>query len=211
MKVSYSTIHKPHRCASGNKSRPVLQTVFVDPEGWLVAADGYMLSAVPCVITDAPEGFKGACIPASFLALVDHVAGGKAATVEMDIEGWLVKAVIAGKTLACTAYDTPEAFPAWRMSITAKPRAEGATAPILSFSPRLLAAVADAIGCGELGKELPHLTIVQTGGPHDPLLVLGVDRAFGLLMPVYANEAATREAVARILAMATPAPAAVPS
>ncbi len=60
--VSFDKDRQIWECAAHEDSRPVLTGVYVDPKGYLVAADGFCLAGVPCKITHA-KGFPGAIIP----------------------------------------------------------------------------------------------------------------------------------------------------
>lgn len=53
--VKFSREYQPWLCAATRDVRPSLTGIAIDPDGWMVAADGYQLCAVPCTIEGVLE------------------------------------------------------------------------------------------------------------------------------------------------------------
>lgn len=179
MKLTYSGIYKPWLCCDTEGSRPVMTTVFVDPEGWLVASNGYAMCAIPCSISEPPADFKGVCIPSKFLEHLSKVLIRYNDPVTLTVDGDKVSVVyIGGMSLSSTLYDAPNAFPKWRGILKTGQHSEHRYG-YYSYTRQYMDAIEAALG-GSM------TFIVQPGGITDPLFILsGQDSAFGVVMPVY--------------------------
>ena len=171
---------QPWRTAALGDQRPVLQGVFVDPKGYLVASDGWTLSVVPCKLKGAPRSFTGAIVPAPFVK-------DAAKSIRRSPTWWpLFKLDMASGQAICAFNSDSEirtaltkgTFPDWRDLIPAKRDLGKPT--YQSFQPALLVALMAAIDA-----EIPTMFWAKNGGPS--VVVGGQEGAFGLLMPLLNN------------------------
>src|ERR1051325_4614259 len=69
--IGINSLYKPWLAAStGDDDRPALTGVYIDPEGYAVAVDGFMAAILPCTIEAGAlqsGTFEGCLIPAQFV------------------------------------------------------------------------------------------------------------------------------------------------
>jgi len=189
IEIQMSNGFQPWLAAAKEDHRPVLQGVFVDPKGHLVASDGFALVVVPCKVTGAPRSFQGALVPADFVKAA-------AAKKRHNWPAWwpLLKLDLAANTAIREVPNGEQAsvkliagtFPNWRQTIPARKQLGRQKNTV--FTPGLLAKVAGAIAANN-----PTVFLSKDNGP--AVMVGQEEKAFGLIMPVLGNP--TRESKLR--------------
>lgn len=157
-----------------------LAHVFVDPEGWLVATDAYILAAVPCEISDAPEGFAGCLVGADFLKAAAK-ATKKLSVVPLDID---LNRLIATTSDIMHLLPPQSRFPTWRRAIppVVGPADEHECTPYIAYNPWLYCRVALAIGVEK--DSLAPMCLAARCVAGDPRIGILTDgAAIGLIMP----------------------------
>ena len=180
--VEMRTDYEPWRACSKEDSRPMLTGVYVDPKGYLVAADGFMLAVVPAKVR-GPKTFTGAILPAPALEMAHRAIGRSSNTVSftLDVEsGRATVPVKASKgVLGTMGVDLiTGTYPRWRALI---PERKGMGArKYVAYDPTLIGRLARAIGSWPA-------TINMAKG-NGPAIILGHEGAFGVVMPMFAQE-----------------------
>ena len=189
--------YRPDLCCVRDPSRPTLTGVFLDPSGWLVAADGFVLVACPCRIEGAPEGWQGAIVPALLFSKAQAVKARNLWQTKplLTIEGTLVCADI-GDGMRAQMSLIEGRFPAWRTFIPSGEQNDDSDAH-LAVDVRKAVTMHRALGLGH-GAVLrliasPNKGPVYAFGPSD-------DKAFGLIMPLMWNLGTMKQRVAAIVA-----------
>jgi len=153
--------------------------VYLDPEGWLVATDTHILAAVPCEITDAPEGFAGCLLPPDALKAAAKGMNRAASVVAFQVD--LARQTIQfGDT---TQLLPPQSiFPMWRKVIPAVigPDDEATPPSYMAFNPWLMEKLALAIGI-----EKNSLVCFYANSGQAPAVLTNAGAAIGVLMPGY--------------------------
>jgi hypothetical protein len=148
------------------------------PSGYLMATDGTIAAIVPCLITNAPDGWEGSLIPAAFLK--EAAKHTKSAMVEFTIEDrQVIAARKTGGSLIEMLGDTH--FPRLDLILKSALRdkaAHGVTA--VALDPWLLSRLALALGCD---KNTP--VCHEWSGDRAPILVWSGNEpdAVGVIMP----------------------------
>jgi hypothetical protein len=206
VKVSFDVQYKPWLAASTDDCRPILNSVFVDPSGFLVATDTNCLAVINCYMEEAPEDFKGVMIPAVWMARVhkERPKYGSLLELEIDLE---TQKVSCQTTLGLLTERLVEGqFPQWKKVVpvsddcldelsVAELERQLTEARCQAYNPALLTKVSEAIGwtkgkySGPMAMFLPIklgpalIFSPGSGTPHTD--------AFGVLMPgVQAQDAA---------------------
>jgi len=175
--------------ASDRSLKPALLGIWIDPKGYLVASDGFVLAVVPCKITGAPRSFPGALVPADFVKAA-------AAKKRHNWPAWwpLLKLDLVANTAIREVPNGERAvvdlitgtFPNWRQLIPARKQLGKQRNTV--YDPGLLVKVTGAIA----GNNPTVFFSKDTG----PAVVVGQEeKAFGLIMPVLNNP--TRESKLR--------------
>lgn len=142
--------------------RPVLEHVWIDPARYAIAANGFILAVVPCIIEGVLPG--GVLVPAAAV----KAAKGNPITIDLEAQ----TASVSGNPFVLWQ----GTFPNWRELIPARVR-KGTPCPI--FNSRFLVSLCRAI----------HLVVDQCypfpTGKYTPIVVLGNGGAIGVLMPRY--------------------------
>ena len=156
--------------ASPKDGRLVLTGVYVDPAGWLVAANGFILAAHK-VTLDVPEDFKGAILPSEFCKL----KFANSLDVVIDIEEKTVKGIINDGTVVTNLIVGD--FPSWHRLV---PDAHADKPQIPhSYNPSGLVKLQKALN-RDLG--LP-LELWESDTPMSPGLFIS-DDCVGVIMPM---------------------------
>ncbi|KKM71475.1 hypothetical protein LCGC14_1430230 [marine sediment metagenome] len=170
--ISISKDYKVWESAAKEDTRPILQGVYIDPTGYAVAADSFMLAAVPVTVEEGvlPEG--GVNIPASFLK-----AAHKATFKRID----RVYLILGEDSVTSQATDpvmsTPYiqgSFPKWRVLIPKEVNRNHLSILNPALTIRLMAA---------LGLTIPRIAgaAPEVGGP---AVFVGEEGAIGAQMPM---------------------------
>lgn len=183
MRITFNRQLQVWKAADDMDIRPVLSGVYVDPEGWLVAANGFILAAVPAKIEAEEEDLLSSgdlIIPAKVFPQWIKGLGRTVSEVTVNVRGdtATAPAKIQGVSsdVQLSTSLIPGSFPKWRTLI---PKTKGAPVRHWSFNPDLLKQLYAAIGLvGVPG-------VLSTAGKTHPLLVAGEDGAFGLIMPIF--------------------------
>ena len=72
--VKMDTSYEPWRACAKDNGRPVLAGVYVDPKGYLVATNGFILAVVPAKVKGS-KAFTGAILPAVALEMAHKAVG----------------------------------------------------------------------------------------------------------------------------------------
>lgn len=174
--VSFNKAFDPWQAASGDGGRHILTGVYVDTAGYIVSADGFIMSIVPCHIDGALPG--GAIIPARFVREASRNTPKRGQYVRLAISGKDVQCISAQFNQADLLMDGP--WPDWRRLVPLP--ADYSLYVNHSFDPRNLSRIAAAIGSPEM------LTLTPSGSSSHPYLATGktVDgerEALGVVMP----------------------------
>lgn len=192
--VTWTKGYKPWLACATENTRPDLAGVFVDPKGYLVSSDGFMLTVIPCNIEGATRDWPGAIVPASAFEKADRWAtrGYTEVTVTIDTEARA--AIVPDEDGETRIFLIPGPYPEWRTIIPRRQNMGGAVKQV-AVNLNLARAVSEAVR----GRVTGGVQIIpgKSPGPH---LFIGQDGAFGLLMPVYMNppEAKTLNAIFRL-------------
>jgi hypothetical protein len=207
VKVSFDVQYKPWLAASTDDCRPILNSVFVDPSGFLVATDTNCMAAIVCYIEEAPEDFKGVMIPAAWLARVykERPKYGSLLELEIDLEA---QTVSCQTTLGLLTERLVEGqFPQWKRVVPVsddcldEPSIAGlerqlTEARCQAYNPALLTKVSEAIGWTK-GKYSGAVAMYLPTGL-GPALIFGPGSgtphtdAFGVLMPGMQGQTAVK-------------------
>jgi hypothetical protein len=150
------------------ETRPVLQGIYVNPKGYMVAADGYMMACVPCKIVGLEDPI---IIPKSIFK-----TSKRKHTLWIDIEKQTVETVLDNgsyikDTLISGTYpDFQSMLPKY---------IEFQSAPHITLNPALYSKLGNAIG---LNKQGILLMLTKTSGP---CFAKGLDGAWGMIMPIF--------------------------
>jgi len=169
---------QPWLAAAREDNRPVLQGVWIDPKGYMVASDGSILAVVPCKITGAPRSFPGALVPADFVKGAAKNRKGVPVwwpLLTLDMTANTATREVSSSSERVTVDLIAGTFPNWRQIIPAR-RDLGAQR-IKTYDPNLLSKVSGAIGAN-----FPHVYFHKNSGP--AVVTGSQDKAFGLLSPV---------------------------
>jgi hypothetical protein len=121
MKVTYDKQYRPWAaCADEDDTRSVLKGVLVDPAGWLVSANGFMLLVIRATLEDVPEGFSGCLISKGFLQQAQKTMPAGQRAVMFSVDATQVTALTRYGTLSTTTMVEP-AFPNWRALVPKEP------------------------------------------------------------------------------------------
>lgn len=166
--VTFDRRYRPWEASDIPSSTVAFMGVLVDPQGYLVATDGFILACVPCAITGEHDG-TDVLVPAWWLKAIAEastssnimftVQDGKARFAEDERTTTLVK----GKAVR------------WRTTLVdiGKPDTHA------TIDPRLLTRLAAALGTSS------ECSLVFTNGPSAALYVAPPgSKALGLLMPM---------------------------
>jgi len=178
--VGFQAEHRIYEAVSSEKdnSRPILGGVFVDPAGYLVATNGYIMAVCPFTMVEGstlPKDFTGCVLPADVLK-AGYQANPKSGAwipLHLDLE---TKTVFTGnKTGGSSTGDfIPGTFPLWREFIPEKASLGNRKAQ--NYNVDYLSRLFLATGLGKTGQvQLKD----DFGG-----LVVGTDGAFGIQMSV---------------------------
>lgn len=182
VQITFDREYQPWLAASKEDSRPVLQGIYVDPSGMLVAADGYVLVAVPCdIYGDLPllDG-QGPIVPAMFLeSTLRHIPRGE--RYSFCIEDNL-QVVVKARTAEFRSSVTRDKFPLWRHLVPEPDEVQ--TKPFQCYDAEKLYRVARA-----LSSDNTFVTVATTGGGHGPYFIAAShSEGFGLVMPTFATD-----------------------
>ena len=167
--------------------------VYLDPEGWMVATDGYILAAVPCKI-NGPLA-QGLVIPARFLAAISETFNEdtpKPLALEIRTKGSAAVVSHVNHDTIMTTTPVRSAYPNWRNLIPPLTNMSQPHTQIM-YNPALVTRLGAAIGV-----KTPLIVLSQG---YDPSIVPGLDGAFGLLMPVYTPDMIDYKALALIASL----------
>lgn len=156
-------------------SRPALQGVLVDPEGWLIAANGFVLVGVRYRREgDWPQREGTIIVPAELFRWA--VRSNSPIDIHNDHASIQVKGRLSGE------FSVPlitAKYPNWRVLI---PKVDDAPRAYTTLDPQLLADVAAAMGAKEV-------QVWQTEMPTSPYIVTARDSdTFGLIMPIFVTD-----------------------
>lgn len=179
MRVTWNSECRPWLAASENETRPVLQSVWVDPAGFLVATDCLLLAVVPCKFEHKPDDFAGCRIPLEFWEEMETIGFVERGELEIDGQQAIAKTIYGER--AC-AIEPKAGFVKWRKVL---PNARGGqtVTPIYAVDPGLLTRLRDAIGEHDRHPEGQYCNPLCFFGPNEPVVMLGASGAFGLAMP----------------------------
>ena len=183
--VTYEGIYRPEMaCSDDFESDHWTHRVLVDPEGWLIATDNYILAAIPCEIEG--ELKEPVSVSNRFFALQDD-AHDDSFTVE---DGWATwgDSGVSIPTVKAHFQGHP-----WRELIP-EPESIGAptTDEYMLIQPELLTKLSTA-----LFVKMPAVHWNKGRGPH---IVMDGMGAWGLIMP-YARSARPRPEVDKVLSL----------
>ena len=163
------------RAAFEDDSRPVLRGVYVDPLGFLVAANGYILAAVPCAI-DGEMPTWDIIIPAFWLQEADTwLKASENLVVSIDED--TKRARIEWPNITIEGPLIPGTYPKWKELIPTPSKEAGG---IINLDSDLLLKLSDALDCPK-GQTL---SLFPSDKPTDPVLVYH-DGAVGAIMPMF--------------------------
>ena len=180
-KVSLDALYRPWLVAADSEDpRVVLTGVYLDPAGWAVASDGFVVAVVPAQVQPGilqTEPFSGAIVPAGFLKAA-HAAAKKRKLerVEVSIIGSRARYEVPGGGAWCDLLDF--AYPLWRALVPAKC---ASSKNVNGVNPDLAAKVGEAIG----GSVFRWISGTDDNAP---FVMTGPDgESFGLVMPMLVN------------------------
>ena len=178
--VSLAPEYKIWKAVATESSRPVLTGVYLDPKGYMVAADGYLLAVVPCKIQGKLE--EGVIIP-TFVLSEAHKRRPKYSDslpllfIEASDNGVLISSAFGDGQITSRPIDGT--YPAWRWQIPPLSEMMASTKQI-SYDPKLMLRLSEAIGI-----TFPVMFLSKNVESHQyPAVVTGLDRALGLIMPM---------------------------
>lgn len=171
-----------HACAEDD-SRAVLTGVYLDPAGYLVAADGFILAIVPCRIEgELPK--RGVILQAEIVKAAAEAENGRD-TGLLQVSEKTAIAHIKGD-LRMEGGHITGAYPKWDRLV---PK-DAETAPLAAWAldGTRLTRLAEALG--QTSNKDRAVKITSSGSATRPFLVKGYDdqgKAYGVLMPMYAS------------------------
>lgn len=170
-------------------SRPALRGVLVNPDGWLIAANGFALVGVRCRLEgDWPKKEGNIIIPAETFRWAARMSS--PIDVDADSATIQVKGRLAG-TLSALLVDGK--YPKWRDLIPAV--SDTSPSQHTNLDPRLLSQVAEAMGSPK------DVQVWHTQTPITAYIVTSQDPdSFGLIMPIYCTDLVGPR-LARVLAL----------
>ena len=189
--VSLSPEYKIWKAVGSELSRPVLTGVYLDPKGYMVACDSFLLAVVPCKIQGKLE--KGVIIPTSVLTTASKSRPRHSDLlffIEPGDNGLLISSAFGDGQMMSKPIDGT--YPTWRRVIPPLSAMMVNTKQI-SYNPKLLLRLSESIGI-----TVPVvLCCKNVNGQQGLAVVLGLDGAFGLVMSMF-SPAVDRSALVRI-------------
>ena len=189
MKITIDSKYHIWECAAQDDFRPVFTCVLIDPAGYAVAADGYIMGIVPATIED------GTGHPV--LIHKDVVKKSKGST--MTIQGNRVSSPTGTNGQISEAL-REGTFPNWRKLIPdgMDVSQHGQTGPL---DPRLTVRIHEAMGYRKRDKSYPwYLSQSKT----HPTVFFG-NGAYAMQMPIYSNPPRADKEVQSLKDLAQPA------
>lgn len=167
--ITFDRKYQPWQATDLASPRPSLAGVLIDPAGYLVATNGFILAIVPCTITGEWQHSKDTLVPAWWLKIIAEASTGPAVSFTVQ-DG---KARFTQDERVVSLVDAT--FPRWHKLFVpiGKPDTH------VTLDPRLLSRLAAALGVS--GQS----TLLFTNGPLAAIYVAPLDsEALGLLMPM---------------------------
>lgn len=188
IRISWDKEYQPWECVATDTSRPVLTYIHIDPRGWAVAADGFVLCVVPVDIEkEEDEEFEGILAPAQLF---------KTATLGKRVVSPFLE--IDGTRLWTYDKDTNKVesprgegtYPNWRALLPEFAGRENQENPtsdtmLANLDSKLLSKLVKGLG---LGKE-SRATLRQLGAREAVYVhALRSPESFGLIMPIGSDD-----------------------